>query len=72
MDLSIGACPCRGPPRGFRVFAGRKPDGTPKKQLDVTRLGHGWSADLEEGLKDTVAHFVIKRRFIGTDVMEQG
>ena len=37
-----------------------KPDGTPKKQLDVTRLqALGWSAriSLEEGLKSTVAHF---------------
>ena len=37
-----------------------KPDGTPKKQLDVTRLaGLGWQAriPLIEGLKDTVQHY---------------
>ena len=37
-----------------------KPDGTPKKQLDVSRLkAHGWSAriTLEEGIRGTVALF---------------
>jgi len=37
-----------------------KPDGTPKKQLDVSRLkAHGWRAriPLEKGLKSTVALF---------------
>lgn len=37
-----------------------KPDGTPKKQLDVSRLkSHGWSAriTLEEGIRGTVALF---------------
>ncbi|MFZ0408408.1 MAG: GDP-L-fucose synthase [Cyanobium sp.] len=38
-----------------------KPDGTPKKQLNVTRLrGKGWSAKIEvaEGLVNTVADFI--------------
>ena len=37
-----------------------KPDGTPKKQLDVSRFkAHGWSAriPLEDGLRSTVALF---------------
>ena len=37
-----------------------KPDGTPRKQLDVSRLATlGWQAriPLEEGLIDTVAQF---------------
>ena len=34
-----------------------KPDGTPKKQLDVTRINNlGWHSkiDLESGLRDTI------------------
>ena len=37
-----------------------KPDGTPKKQLDVTRINSlGWSANinLEEGISETINHF---------------
>ena len=37
-----------------------KPDGTPKKQLDVSRIAHlGWNAriSLEKGLASTVATF---------------
>ncbi len=48
-------------------FSGRinwdtsKPDGTPKKQLDVSRLkGLGWQAkiSLQDGLNDTIKAFV--------------
>jgi len=41
---------------GKIVFDATKPDGTPRKLMDVTRLRNmGWSAkiDLHEGLKDT-------------------
>ena len=37
-----------------------KPDGTPKKQLDVSRLTqYGWSAriSLKEGLEQTINNF---------------
>ena len=40
-----------------------KPDGTPKKQLDCQKINSlGWSSkiNLEEGIKDTVANFMIK------------
>lgn len=42
-----------------------KPDGTPRKLLDVSRLaGLGWTAriPLEEGLASTVAAFISQRR----------
>lgn len=42
-----------------------KPDGTPKKQLDVSRLAAlGWRAhiSLREGLKSTVALFLDQLR----------
>ena len=45
---------------GEILWDSTKPDGTPKKQLDVSRLGAlGWRAriSLEEGLRDTVALF---------------
>lgn len=47
-----------------------KPDGTPRKLLDVSRLASlGWSAQipLEEGLRNTVAEFITQRRE-GTEV----
>lgn len=47
-----------------------KPDGTPRKLLDVSRLTSlGWSAQirLEEGLRNTVAEFIAQRRE-GTEV----
>ena len=46
----------------------RKPDGTPKKQLDVSRLAAmGWSAriDLSEGLIDTVNDFKQSEKLRG-------
>ena len=46
--------------RGTILWDKSKPDGTPKKQLDVTRLSTlGWRAriPLAEGLKSTVAMF---------------
>ena len=45
-----------------------KPDGTPKKQLDVSRLAAmGWSAriDLSEGLIDTVNDFKQSEKLRG-------
>ena len=45
---------------GHIIWDSTKPDGTPKKQLDVSRLaGLGWQAriPLSEGLTDTVAQF---------------
>ena len=44
---------------GHIIWDSTKPDGTPKKQLDVSRLaGLGWQAELlSEGLTDTVAQF---------------
>ena len=46
---------------GRLIFDSTKPDGTPRKLLDVSRLaGLGWSAtiDLEQGLRDAYAWFV--------------
>ena len=46
--------------KGEIVWDTSKPDGTPKKQLDVSRLGAlGWRAriSLDEGLRSTVALF---------------
>jgi len=46
---------------GKLVFDASKPDGTPRKLMDVSRLAAlGWSASisLEEGLKDAYAWFV--------------
>lgn len=47
---------------GERVFDVSKPDGTPRKLMDVSRLyGLGWSAhtDLREGLKRAYADFLV-------------
>ena len=47
--------------KGQLVFDAGKPDGAPRKLLDVSRLGSlGWQAgiSLEEGLRDTYAWFV--------------
>ena len=46
---------------GRIVFDGTKPDGTPRKLLDVSRLqGLGWRPQirLEEGLRQTYAWFL--------------
>jgi GDP-L-fucose synthase len=46
--------------RGEILWDASKPDGTPKKQLDVSRLAElGWRAriPLAEGLRNTVAQF---------------
>ena len=46
--------------RGEIHWDANKPDGTPKKQLDVSKLAAlGWRAGipLEDGLKQTVAQF---------------
>ena len=48
--------------RGTIQWDGSKPDGTPKKQLDVSRLAQlGWRAriPLAEGLRSTVAQFRV-------------
>lgn len=45
---------------GDLVFDATKPDGTPRKLLDVSLLkGIGWTAriDLEEGIRQTYAHY---------------
>lgn len=50
--------------RGRIVWDTSKPDGTPRKLLDVSRLAAlGWRASipLEEGLRRTVAEFVSER-----------
>lgn len=50
--------------RGRIVWDVSKPDGTPRKLLDVSRLAAlGWRASipLEEGLRRTVAEFVCER-----------
>jgi GDP-L-fucose synthase len=47
--------------QGEIVWDSTKPDGTPKKQLDVSRLaGLGWNAriTLAEGLDSTVALYL--------------
>jgi len=47
--------------RGELVFDRSKPDGTPRKLLDVSRLfGTGWRPriTLEEGLRSTYAWFI--------------
>jgi GDP-L-fucose synthase len=47
--------------RGRLVFDASKPDGTPRKLLDVSRLkGLGWTAQigLEAGLRDACAWYV--------------
>lgn len=51
--------------RGEVVWDGTKPDGTPRKLLDVTRMkALGWSASvgLEEGLKRTYEWYVAQQR----------
>jgi GDP-L-fucose synthase len=47
--------------KGRLVFDASKPDGTPRKLMDVSRLkALGWQASigLEEGLRDTYAWFL--------------
>jgi len=49
---------------GEIVFDTTKPDGTPRKLMDVSRLlGMGWKAptDFVEGLKRTYAEFVARQ-----------
>jgi len=51
--------------RGEVVWDGTKPDGTPQKLLDVSRMkALGWSASvgLEEGLKRTYDWYVAQQR----------
>ena len=46
--------------KGEIIWDKSKPDGTPKKQLDITRINNlGWSANinLEEGMRETINHF---------------
>ena len=46
--------------KGEIYWDSSKPDGTPKKQLDVTRLTSlGWqsSISLDEGVRSTIANF---------------
>ncbi|MNU79755.1 GDP-L-fucose synthase [compost metagenome] len=50
---------------GEIVFDTSKPDGTPKKQLDVSKInGLGWKAkiDLEEGIKQSYSSFLNNRK----------
>jgi GDP-L-fucose synthase len=50
--------------RGTILWDSSKPDGTPKKQLDVSRLAAlGWRAriPLEQGLAQTVADYIARR-----------
>jgi GDP-L-fucose synthase len=50
--------------RGRLVFDASKPDGTPRKLMDVSRLAAlGWRARiaLEDGLRDTYRWFVERR-----------
>ncbi len=47
--------------KGEIIWDTTKPDGTPKKQLDISRIQKlGWSPkiDLEQGIKDTLDHFI--------------
>ena len=53
--------------KGNVVFDDTKPDGTPRKLLDVTRLADlGWKASisLEEGLTQTYEWFVGQETMI--------
>ena len=55
--------------RGELIFDTTKPDGTPRKLLDVTRLGNaGWKAktSLEEGIAKTVTWYLTTRSAIAT------
>ena len=52
--------------QGRLVFDASKPDGTPRKLMDVSRLkALGWqpSIDLEEGLRQTYAWFVDNQQY---------
>jgi GDP-L-fucose synthase len=55
-------------PEGELVFDTSKPDGTPRKLLDVSKLtALGWSAStpLREGIEDTYAWYLDNRdRFV--------
>ena len=47
--------------KGEIVWDKGKPDGTPKKQLDISRIIElGWSPkiDLDDGIKDTISNFI--------------
>lgn len=57
--------------RGEIVFDVSKPDGTPRKRLDTSRLGAlGWSAHtrLEEGFAETYAVFLAQQRVVGEKI----
>lgn len=54
--------------RGEIVFDISKPDGTPRKRLDTSRLGAlGWSAhtQLETGIAETYAAFLAQQSLVG-------
>jgi GDP-L-fucose synthase len=56
--------------RGKLVWDSSKPDGTPRKLLDVSRLSAlGWSANipLEQGLRSTILDYV-QRQLSGHEV----
>ena len=51
---------------GSIIWDKSKPDGTPKKQLDITRLKNmGWNStiSLKEGLKNTVELFRKEKKY---------
>lgn len=57
--------------RGELMFDTSKPDGTPRKRLDTSRLDAlGWSAHtrLEAGIADTYAAFLTQQRFPGEKI----
>ena len=46
--------------KGEIIWDNSKPDGTPKKQLDISKISNlGWKAkiDLDEGIKKTISSF---------------
>ena len=50
---------------GRLTFDATKPDGAPRKLIDITRLkrmGWGYSVDLKEGLKKTYAWYLKSRK----------
>ena len=60
--------------KGEILWDASKPDGTPKKQLDVSRLAElGWRAatTLEKGLASTYSIYAEKNYVIGVDPMTQ-
>lgn len=49
--------------KGEILFDSSKPDGTPKKLLDVSKINKlGWSykIDIEDGIKDAYNDFLLK------------